>query len=94
MINEVQVQAQINALVEQRNAAMNQAVNQAGEIALLKGAIAELQVTVTTLQDALSRREKELEVATALKGAETVATPVDRPLGPYAPDAPHDGVLC
>lgn len=42
-MNQIQVQAQIDALVDQRNAALNTVVNLQGEIALLKAEIAELK---------------------------------------------------
>ena len=51
-MNETQINAQFNALVEQRNAALNSVVNMAGELAVLKDKMVEL--------------EKKLEAATAL----------------------------
>lgn len=51
-MNEIQINAQFSALVEQRNAALNSVVNMAGELAVLKDKVAEL--------------EKKLDVATAL----------------------------
>jgi peptidoglycan hydrolase CwlO-like protein len=41
-MNETQVQAQINALVNQRNAALNDAVNLAGANAVLEAKVEEL----------------------------------------------------
>lgn len=51
-MNEIQINAQFACVAEQRNSALNTAVNQAGDIAVLKAKIAEL--------------EKQLEAATAL----------------------------
>lgn len=42
-MNETQIQAQINALVDQRNAALNTVVNMAGEIAVLQAKVKELE---------------------------------------------------
>jgi hypothetical protein len=54
-VNETQINAQFNALVEQRNSALNSVVNMVGELAVLKDKVAAL--------------EKQLEVATALVSA-------------------------
>ena len=54
-MNETQINAQFNALVEQRNSALNSVVNMVGELAVLKDKVAAL--------------EKQLEVATALVSA-------------------------
>lgn len=51
-MNETQINAQFNMLVEQRNAALNSVVNMAGELAVLKEKVTSL--------------EKQLEAATAL----------------------------
>jgi hypothetical protein len=51
-VNETQINAQFNMLVEQRNAALNSVVNMAGELAVLKEKVLGL--------------EKQLEAATAL----------------------------
>ena len=51
-MNETQINAQFNALVEQRNSALNSVVNMVGEMAVLK--------------DKVSLLEKQLEAATAL----------------------------
>jgi len=42
-MNEVQIQAQINALVDQRNAALNTVVNLNGENAVLQAKVKELE---------------------------------------------------
>lgn len=49
-MNEIQINAQFNALVDQRNAALNSVVNMAGELAVLKDKVSDL--------------EKQLELAT------------------------------
>lgn len=41
-MNETQIQAQIDTLVEQRNSAMNAVVNMAGELAVAKAQIKKL----------------------------------------------------
>lgn len=51
-MNQIQIQAQFDALVEQRNAALNSAVNLIGELAVAKDEIANLK--------------KQLEAATAI----------------------------
>jgi hypothetical protein len=51
-MNETQINAQFNVLVEQRNSALNSIVNMAGELAVLKDKVTSL--------------EKQLEAATAL----------------------------
>ena len=51
-MNEIQINAQFNALIEQRNSALNSVVNMTGELALLKSEVADLK--------------KQLEAATAL----------------------------
>lgn len=42
-MNETQINAQFAALVEQRNAALNTAVNLSGEIAVLQAKVKELE---------------------------------------------------
>lgn len=51
-MNETQINAQFNSLIEQRNAALNSVVNMAGELAVLKEQVIKL--------------EKQLEAATSL----------------------------
>ena len=42
-VNETQINAQFNALAEQRNSALNSIVNMAGELAVLKDKVAALE---------------------------------------------------
>lgn len=42
-MNETQINAQFNALAEQRNSALNSIVNMAGELAVLKDKVAALE---------------------------------------------------
>lgn len=48
-MNEKQIQAQINMLIAQRDNALNMCVNQAGELAMAKDTIAELEAQVAML---------------------------------------------
>lgn len=49
-MNEAQIRAQFDMLIEQRNTAQNQVVNMAGEIALLKQ---KLEAATALLSDAV-----------------------------------------
>lgn len=64
-MNEIQIQAQINALVEQRNTALNAWVNLTGEMAVARAKIADM--------------EKQLEFASAL--VSDTATTQEQPNG-------------
>lgn len=48
-MNEIQITAQIAALVEQRNAALNQVVNLTGALAVANGRVNDLTLQVEAL---------------------------------------------
>jgi hypothetical protein len=60
-VNEIQIQAQFTALIAQRDAALNTSVNLAGELAVARNNVADLQAQVATLTAIVDAKKSESE---------------------------------
>lgn len=74
-MDEVQITAQIAALVEQRNAAMNQVVNLTGALAVANAKINALTVQV----EAMTSAKTEEPEASAAEENPPAAAPIEAP---------------
>lgn len=61
-MNEAQINAQFAALIEQRNSAQNQIVNMAGQSAIDKARIAELENALDAAQALVAEKAEVVEV--------------------------------